>query len=159
MEKHDTGLPLFADRLAEFHQESASHLESLEGVIRAYRAAGQIEGRARREIIAVRKFLKQVAEPHFRQVEEEIFPPVLRAHGEGGPVALMLYDHRVLHHTIRRFVRAVDHARVRGFEPGEETARLIRVAEEVGEKMADHLDKEERLLLPLVRELPLPAGS
>jgi hemerythrin-like domain-containing protein len=159
MASHDAGLPLSADRLAEFHREAAAHLESLGGVIRSYRAAGQIHGRACREIIAVRKFLKQVAEPHFRQVEEELFPSILQLHGEGGPVSLMLYDHRVLRHTIRRFTRSVDRARVRGFEPGEETARLIRVAEEIGESMADHLAKEERLLLPIVRGLPLPTGS
>jgi len=159
MEAQTTESRQIADLIAGFQARSAPRLEGLGWVVRRYRATGSIGARAWRELRRARAFLRYDAEEHFRRVEAEIFPPLLRALGEGGPVSLILYDHRVLRYTFRRYAKAIERA-----WPGlclecEEAARLIRVTEEVRDELAAHLRKEARLLLPLADGVPAPVIS
>jgi len=154
---HDPALEL----LREFQVKAAPRLEALAWVVRDYRATGSIEDRAWHELGQTSAFLRRDAEEHFRRVQEEVFPRILRALGEGGPHSVILYEHRVLHLTFRRFVKAVDRAcrRRQGSRGCEEAAKLIRLAEEVRNELAAHLAKEEELVQRFAKDALAPAGS
>ena len=91
---------------------------------------------------------------HARAEQEHLYPAVdeiLREHGR--PTATMEIDHEVIAKRVRDVTVAVERLRVVGGQDRVESKRLLREALLRLEALLDvHLEKEERVYLPLLEE-------
>lgn len=96
------------------------------------------------------KFLREELLPHARAEEAKLYPavePLLRQHGD--PTATMRWDHTFLEENVRRIEETMEESKRGGFEWPHQLRRevlglaaLFRV----------HLEKEERVYLPLIEQ-------
>ncbi len=94
------------------------------------------------------RFLREELLPHARAEEAHLYPavePLLRHHGD--PTATMRLDHRLLEEHVRRVEAVVQEARRGGFAWPD---RLRREMLGLTALLQAHLEKEERVYLPLV---------
>lgn len=84
--------------------------------------------------------------------EDHLFPALEQAGvpREGGPVGVMLLDHR----KGREFIRGMNDA-LPGVQrgDGQAIARFVRNAREYGELLLTHIDKEDDILYPMADAL------
>ena len=97
--------------------------------------------------------LRDVDELHGRKEERALFP-ALAGHlgGEGGPIGVMLEEHDLLRGMHSSLVREA--VRLEGDREHREAARSVAAtAGEVDGLLSGHIDKEDRILFPMAREL------
>lgn len=98
---------------------------------------------------ALARFLERDLERHLAQEEDALFPALERYLGrEGGPVYVMLLEHREL----RRLAPALAQAAAAG-RPREAAA----AGEELLALLGEHVHKEDAVLFPLAERLLAPA--
>ncbi|HZW35443.1 MAG: hemerythrin domain-containing protein [Deltaproteobacteria bacterium] len=89
---------------------------------------------------------------HHAKEEDHLFPALEQAGvpREGGPVGVMLLDHR----KGREFIRGMNDA-LPGVQrgDGQAIARFVRNAREYGELLLTHIDKEDDILYPMADAL------
>ncbi len=99
------------------------------------------------------RFLREELLPHARAEEEHLYPavaPLLRAHGD--PTASMRTDHEFIERLVRTVEETVDDSRRGGIAWPDQLRRHVLG---LAALFWVHLEKEERIYLPLVeRHLP-----
>jgi len=101
---------------------------------------------------ALVSFLQYELLPHARGEEQHLYPavdPLLKGHGDA--TATMRVDHAFIESTVRQIAETAQ--ALRAARPGEESNlrhRLLRLAQDLQAVFRVHLEKEERVYLPLV---------
>lgn len=124
------------------HQQLRQHLDRLVEPI-----ARDPQGAPLAELV---KFLREELLPHARAEEAKLYPtvePLLRQHGD--PTATMRWDHAFLEEHVRRIESAVEESTRGGFEWPD---RLRREVLGLAALFRAHLEKEERVYLPLAEQ-------
>lgn len=100
--------------------------------------------------------LRDVDELHGRKEERALFPALAGHIGsEGGPIGVMLEEHDLLRGMHSSLVREA--GRLEGDREHHEAARQVAAtAGEVDGLLSGHIDKEDRILFPMARELLSP---
>jgi len=102
----------------------------------------------RADVEGMVRFLREELLPHARAEEAHLYPavePLLRQHGD--PTATMRLDHRFLEEHVRELEAEVQESRREGFAWPD---RLRRTVLGLTALFQAHLEKEERVYLPLV---------
>jgi uncharacterized protein (DUF2249 family)/hemerythrin-like domain-containing protein len=110
----------------------------------------------RADLQALVRFLREELLPHARAEEQHLYPavaPLLGVHGD--PTATMRLDHAFLEAHVRRIEEAVADSRRGGFAWPDQLRREVLG---LAALFCAHLEKEERVYLPLV-EAHLPEAQ
>lgn len=125
------------------------HRELLEAL--AAQVAALVEGRPEADPQALVGFLQEELLPHAVGEEEHLYPavePLVKAHGQA--TATMSVDHEFIENYVRQMREAAD--RLQRAEAEERPAlerRLRHLALQLEAVLRVHLEKEERVYLPL----------
>ncbi len=114
----------------------------------------QIDQEYRRFIERFCTALNTEVTSHF-DFEEVSLLPVVAEYGDADLCELLLDEHRVLLSVVRDVVAQAQAARVNGFAV-EEWAKFRRLCGELVERLASHIEKEERALLPVLEDALSP---
>ncbi|NNN17149.1 MAG: hypothetical protein HKL79_02130 [Thermoplasmata archaeon] len=144
--------------LMEEHQGFLRRLEEVRTDLQ--RLSG--EGRGARAVAASMStfadFLaKDVDGFHGRKEEEGLFPILVRHIGsEGGPVGVMLEEHGLLRRHQKTIARNVPKLET-DLEAVEAWTAVSVATDAVDRLLADHIEKEDRVLFPMARAVLTPA--
>ncbi len=88
-------------------------------------------------------FLGEALDAHFRQEEDELFPRLSRVMGhDGGPVRVMLEEHRIIREAHARMQDELD-------SPAPDSTTVRRSGETILNVLRDHIHKEDNVLFPM----------
>ncbi len=96
-------------------------------------------------------FFRQFTDACHHGKEEGLLFPELQAHGmpaHGGPIAVMLEEHRIGRALVARMAESADSVRG-GQDRGEGSARLIGAARDYVELIRGHISKEDGVLFDM----------
>jgi regulator of cell morphogenesis and NO signaling len=144
--------------LMEEHQVFLRRLQDIRAELRRLSPRGDLRADTQASVAGFARFLAQDVDGfHGRKEEEGLFPALARHLGpEGGPVEVMLQDHEVLRQhqsTIAGDATKLESDR----EATEAWSRVSAATAAVDELLTFHIDKEDRILFPMARELLSPA--
>ncbi len=144
--------------LMEEHRIFLRRLQEFRRVLGPFPEKDPPPSTARASAAGFARFLaREVDGLHGRKEEEGLFPAIARHVGsEGGPVGVMLQDHVALREHQSTLSRDTD--RIES-DPGatEAWSRILAATEAVDDLLRFHIDKEDRVLFPMARELLSPA--
>jgi len=132
--------------LREEHQLILRVVDVLEEIIRRGSTGGEVDAEGVSSCIT---FFRQFTDACHHGKEEGLLFPELEAHGmpvEGGPIAVMLEEHRIGRELVGRMADAVE-AVTAGDE--DATARLWRAARNYVDMIRGHILKEDGVLFDM----------
>lgn len=143
--------------LVEEHRIFLRRLQAIRAVLGPFPQTDPARISARVAAAEFARFLaRDVDGFHGRKEEEGLFPAIARHVGsEGGPVGVMLQDHGTLRSLHSALARDTDRLES---DPGatEAWSRIVATTEAVDDLLRFHIDKEDRVLFPMARELLSP---
>ena len=140
-----------ADMFVKEHRLIGRVVDALEAYVEALNGG---EGEHRHDLLAMVTFFREYADLCHHEKEESILLPFLNEHGfdwSDGPID----EIRKEHDHERYLMRAMRQAALQtGDWSKAERKRIVEVSRTFVEFMRNHVDKEEKILLPKLRELP-----
>ncbi|MBI3092088.1 MAG: hemerythrin domain-containing protein [Candidatus Tectomicrobia bacterium] len=142
------------DLLTEQHQHGLRELDRLDAALSRVQTSGNLAA----ELATIRQavtFLDTEVRQH-NQIEEDHLFPVLEATAPGGPIGVMLDEHRELWAALDALQNSLRKLAARSTD---EAARdlLLREGLHICDLLRNHIAKEENILFPSARECLTPS--
>ncbi len=148
MEKEAPGIDALEELTAD-HQAVLSQLDTLHGTLgRLFEGEAGIDSEALSDVEAAVQFLETELEVHLRKEEQVLFPALSGyLPREGGPIGVMLLEHKDLRRTLRALRTALGSLRT---DPQSASAEdVLKVGYSLIGLLRQHIKKEDLCLFPM----------
>ncbi len=140
------------EELYQQHRRATEMLTALRAAVRRLAQEGAGGPGLLGELSACRETLQTEVASHFQEEEAALFVVLGRRIGaEGGPIAVMLEEHRELRQAQAEYVAGLAAVDAGPGEAGPEA--LTAAAERILQLLPPHIEKEEAVLFPMADEL------
>ena len=140
------------EELYQQHRRATEMLTTLRAAARRLAAEGPGAPALLGELAACRETLQTEIASHFEEEEAALFVVLGRRIGtDGGPIAVMLEEHRELREAQAEYVAGLAALQAGSGEAGPQTVTVA--AERILQLLPPHIEKEEGVLFPMADEL------